>query len=58
MDSLLNLGLSQQRAGEVAAARATYQQAVQAVHRQLKNERPILFKRQCCMPIWAGLMPV
>ena len=30
---LLYLGLSQQRAGEVAAARATYQQAVQEVHR-------------------------
>jgi tetratricopeptide (TPR) repeat protein len=35
--SLLYLGLSQQRAGEVAAARATYQQAVQEVQRQLKK---------------------
>ena len=33
----MNLGLSQQRAGEVAAARATYQQAVQEVQRQLKK---------------------
>ena len=31
------LGLSQQRAGEVAAARATYQQAVQEGQRQLKK---------------------
>ena len=37
MDLLLYLGLSQQRAGEVAAARATYQQAVQEVQRQLKK---------------------
>ena len=44
MDSLLNLGLSQQRAGEVAAARATYQQAVQAVHRQLKKVTPDSFQ--------------
>jgi len=35
--SLLYLGLSQQRAGEVAAARATYQQAVQEAQRQLKK---------------------
>ena len=34
---LLYLGLTQQRAGEVAAARATYQQAVQEVQRQLKK---------------------
>ena len=37
LDLLLNLGLTQQRAGEVAAARATYQQAVQEVQRQLKK---------------------
>jgi tetratricopeptide (TPR) repeat protein len=37
IDLLLYLGLTQQRAGEVAAARATYQQAVQEVQRQLKK---------------------
>jgi tetratricopeptide (TPR) repeat protein len=34
---LFRLGLSQQRAGNVAAARATYQQAVQDVQRQLEK---------------------
>ena len=43
MDLLLNLGLTQQRAGEVAAARATYQQAVQEVQRQLKKVTPDSF---------------
>jgi TolB-like protein/class 3 adenylate cyclase/Flp pilus assembly protein TadD len=37
---LLNLGLTQQRAGEVAAARATYQQAVEEAQRQLKKVTP------------------
>jgi len=36
-DLLFKLGLSQQRAGNVAAARATYQQAVQELQRQLKK---------------------
>ena len=36
-DLLLQLGLTQQRAGDVAAARATYQQAVQEVQRELKK---------------------
>ncbi|PYL69561.1 MAG: hypothetical protein DMF22_11045, partial [Verrucomicrobia bacterium] len=37
VEVLLRLGLSQQRAGNVAGARATYQEAVQDVQRQLKK---------------------
>jgi TolB-like protein/cytochrome c-type biogenesis protein CcmH/NrfG len=41
---LLGLGLSKQRAGDVAGARATYQQAVQYLHRQLENVAPDSFQ--------------
>ena len=36
----LNLGLSQQRAGDVSAARTTYQRAVQDLQRQLEKVTP------------------
>jgi tetratricopeptide (TPR) repeat protein len=41
---LLELGLSQQRAGDVVGARATYQQAAQCLHRQLENVAPDSFQ--------------
>ena len=39
-DGKLDLGLSQQRAGDVAAARATYQSAVQDIQRELEKVAP------------------
>src|SRR5260370_5991067 len=36
----LNLGLSQQRAGDVAAARATYEKAAQDIRRELEKVAP------------------
>jgi len=39
-DEKLLLGLSQQRAGDVAAARATYQEAVQDIQRELEKVAP------------------
>ena len=41
---LFMLGLSQQRAGDVAAARATYQQATQDLQRQLEKVAPDSFQ--------------
>jgi serine/threonine protein kinase len=40
IDAKLFLGLSQQRAGDVAAARATYQSAVQDIQRELEKVAP------------------
>ena len=40
IDFGLSLGLSQQRAGDVSAARATYQRAVQDLQRQLEKVTP------------------
>jgi len=40
IDTKLFLGLSQQRAGDVAAARATYQSAVQDIQRKLEKVAP------------------
>jgi len=40
IDAKLFLGLSQQRAGDVAAARATYQSAVLDIQRELKKVAP------------------
>ena len=42
-DAELLLGLSQQRAGDVAAARATYQKAVQDFQRELEKVAPDSF---------------
>jgi tetratricopeptide (TPR) repeat protein len=42
-DKKLLLGLSQQRAGDVAAARATYQKAAQDFRRDLENVAPDTF---------------
>jgi tetratricopeptide (TPR) repeat protein len=39
-----SLGLSQQRAGEVAAARATYEKAAQDIHRELEKVAPGTFQ--------------
>jgi serine/threonine-protein kinase len=41
---LFRLGLSQQRAGNIAAARATYQQAAQDLQRQLEKVAPNSFQ--------------
>src|SRR5438034_10399353 len=43
-DILFNLALAQQRAGDVAAARATYQQAAQHFQRQLDKVARDSFK--------------
>ena len=54
----LLLGLSQQRAGDFAAARATYEEAAQDYQRQLEERRRILLLRAKRMPFWAALMQV
>ena len=48
----LLLGLSQQRAGDVAAARATYQSAAQDIQRRLDKAAPGSFPEAGRMPGW------
>ena len=52
----LLLGLSQQRAGDVAAARATYQNAAQDIQRGLEKVAPGSFQEAGRMPVWAWPM--
>ena len=51
IDAKLFLGLSQQRAGDVAAARAAYQSAVKIFSASSRRSRRILIRRRRRMPV-------
>jgi len=54
----LPLGVTQQRAGDVAAARATFQSAVQDIQRELEKIGPDSNAAAGGMPFWVRLMQV